>query len=155
FSGIVIGCLPAASPVISLSLRRGAPAPLDLPDFDGPTLSDGSAGGVDPDSLTYPLCRRLVDAWRDDVSEEQIAGALRLAFRLDAQRVEGAAGVALAALLADSPAGRSASQVPTFAADPATGQGAALAPGMRVAVILCGGNISDEVFRGIVGPSEM
>ena len=43
---------------------------LDLPSL--PTLSDGTAGGVEAGSITFELCRRLVDRYIT-VTEEQAA----------------------------------------------------------------------------------
>ena len=36
-----------------------------------PTLSEGTAGGVEKDAVTFPLCRDLVDKWQT-VSEDDI-----------------------------------------------------------------------------------
>ncbi len=63
-----------------------------------PTLSDGTAGGVEPGAITLPFCRDLVDDWVL-VSEEQIAHAMRRYMTYDNQLIEGAAGVAIAGLL--------------------------------------------------------
>jgi threonine dehydratase len=63
-----------------------------------PTLSDGTAGSVEPGAITLPLCRNLVDDWVL-VSEEQIADAMRRYMAYDNQLIEGAAGVAIASLL--------------------------------------------------------
>ena len=63
-----------------------------------PTLSDGTAGGVEPGAITLPLCRDLVDDWVL-ASEEQIADAMRRYMTYDNQLIEGAAGLAIAGLL--------------------------------------------------------
>ena len=111
----IVGCQPAASAVMARSIEAGRI--LDLP--SDPTLSDGTAGGVEPDSMTFELCRALVDEFVLG-SEESIALAMRTYMTVSSDRIEGAAGVAIAALEArqEDMAGR------------------------KVVVIICGGNIS-------------
>jgi len=119
----VVGCLPENSPVMLESVRAGR-----IVEMDGlPTLSDGTAGGIEPDAITFDLCRRVVDDWLT-VGEVGIADAMRLIHRSHAETIEGAAGVAVAALLQ-------------------TGQRFA---GKTVAVVICGGNIDEARFREIV-----
>lgn len=120
----IIGCLPENSPVMLESVRAGR-----IVEMDGlPTLSDGTAGGIEPDAITFDLCRRVVDDWLT-VREVEIADAMRLIHRSHGEIIEGAAGVAVAALLQ-------------------TGQRFA---GQTVAVVICGGNIDEKRFREIVG----
>jgi len=90
----VIGCQPAHSPVMAESVRAGRI--LDMP--SRPTLSDGTAGGIEPGSVTFPLCRRLVDEFVL-VSEKEIAQALSLMIERHHMLVEGAAALPLAVLL--------------------------------------------------------
>jgi threonine dehydratase len=61
-----------------------------------PTLSDGSAGNIEDDTITLDLCRSLVDEWVS-VSEADIAAALATVIDTEHQLIEGAAGVAFAA----------------------------------------------------------
>jgi threonine dehydratase len=61
-----------------------------------PTLSDGSAGGIEEGSVTFDLCRELVDEYVL-VTEDEIAAAIRWMVDKHHKIVEGAAGVALAA----------------------------------------------------------
>lgn len=119
----LIGASPANSPVMATSIRAGhvvAMASL-------PTLSDGTAGGIEPGALTFPLCQALVDAWVD-VSEDEIAAAMRHCLEQEHMLVEGSAGVAVAALRRMAPA----------------------LEGKVVAVILCGANISAARLRDIL-----
>lgn len=61
-----------------------------------PTLSDGTAGGLEPDTITFELCRTLVDDW---VSVPEVAIEAMLASELAAhplEPIEGAAALALA-----------------------------------------------------------
>jgi threonine dehydratase len=91
---LVIGSSPKHSPVMAESVRRGRL--LELPSL--PTLSDGTAGGVEPGAVTFELCRDLVDQY-DLPDEAEIAAGMRLAFEAERLVVEGAAGVAIATAL--------------------------------------------------------
>jgi threonine dehydratase len=119
----VIGCQPAASAVMAESIRAGEI--LDLP--SAPTLSDGTAGGVESDAITFGLCQQLVDDYVL-VSEGEIAEAMRGFIDSHHMLLEGAAGVALAGLQ------RSAEKY----------------RGRNVVVIICGGNISRETLRSVI-----
>jgi threonine dehydratase len=116
----IIGCQPLASPVMSRSVAAGRI--LDLP--SEPTLSDGTAGGIEQDAVTFPLNQLVVDDWVE-VDEEQIADAMRLYMRSEDDVIEGAAGVAIAGMLAR--------------ADEIVGK--------RVVVLVCGGNIASETLN--------
>jgi threonine dehydratase len=107
----IIGCQPENSPVMARSVAAGQL--LDLMSL--PTLSDGTAGGIEAGAFTFGLCRELVDEWVL-VSEAEIAAALD-EVAAQGMIVEGAAGVAVAAL----------------------GKAASVA-GRQVAVVICGGN---------------
>ena len=120
----VVGCSPEASAVMHESVHAGSVVHMPV----RPTLSDGTAGGIEPDSLTLPLCKELVDTWIT-VTEDEIAAAMQRLYELHEFVVEGAAGVALASLL------RMRSEL----------------TGAKCAVILCGGNIEPEKFRTIIG----
>lgn len=123
FSVQIISCLPENSPVMLESVRAGR-----IVEMEGlPTLSDGTAGGIEPDALTFDICRRVVDDWAT-VSEAQIAEAMGLIYRSHGEIIEGAAGVAVASLLQ-------------------TGQRYA---GQTVAVVICGGNIDKARFHQII-----
>ena len=111
----IIGCSPAASPVMHESVRSGRIVTLPA----RPTLSDGTAGGIEDTAITFALCRNLVDDWLL-VSEHQIRHAMQFLHDHESLTVEGAAGVAAAALL---------NHAPRFL-------------GSRVAIVLCGGNVS-------------
>ncbi len=89
----IYGCSAENSKVMMESVKAGEI--LDLPSL--PTLSDGTAGGVEPGSITFPLCRDLVDH-HVAVSEAEIAQALRIFLEQHHMLIEGAAAVALAAM---------------------------------------------------------
>lgn len=119
----VIACSASNSAVMYESLEAGEI--LDLESL--PTLSDGTAGGVERDAITFPLCRELIDR-HVLASEEEIAEALRLMVERQHLLVEGAAALAVAALVKS---GRDYE-------------------GRDVVVVLCGGNIALETLRRVI-----
>lgn len=118
----VYGCQPEASAVMAKSVAAGEI--LDLP--SAPTLSDGTAGGIEAQAITFELCEQLIDEFVQ-VSEAEIAAAMRDYIAAHGEHIEGAAGVALAALLKSKDA----------------------VLGRKVAVIVCGGNVSQQVIDKI------
>jgi threonine dehydratase len=92
----VIGCQPENSRVMYESVKAGRILDLD----SQPTLSDGTAGGIEAGSLTFPLCRDLVDGFVI-LNEEEIREALRLVLEKHHVLIEGAAALPVAALLKD------------------------------------------------------
>jgi threonine dehydratase len=91
------------------------------------TLSDGTAGGLEPDTMTLEPCRQLVDHWID-VSEAEIAHAMKLFLDHHRMVAEGAAGVAIAA---------------------ACKADRQWIPGPAV-VVVCGGNAGTSILKGIL-----
>ncbi len=120
----VVACSPEASPVMVASVRAGR----ILEMASQPTLSDGTAGGIEPDAITFDLCRRLVDEYVL-VSETEIAEAMRRYMDAHDDVIEGAAGVAVAGLLKTADACR----------------------GRHVVVVICGGNIGRDVLQRVRG----
>ena len=122
----VYGCQPKASAVMALSIAEGEL--LDMP--SEPTLSDGTAGGIEPGAITFALNQAAVDEFII-VSEKEITEAMRLYVNTEGHTIEGAAGVAVASLLAikDEIIGR------------------------NVVVVICGGNIADDKIAAIMGKS--
>jgi threonine dehydratase len=119
----IIGCQPEASAVMAHSVEAGHI--VDEP--SGPTLSDGTAGGIEKDAITFDLCRTVTDEFVL-VSEEQIAVAMRQFIDLEHQLIEGAAAVAVAAMLARKKA----------------------LGGRKVAVLICGGNIGRDTLKRVL-----
>ncbi len=117
---LVIGASPANDAAVAHSVAAGAIGTFAAT----PTLSDATAGGLEPGAVTYALCRGLVDSWVL-VEEADIAAHLRLFLDAHHQLIEGAAAVALAA----------------------TRQAAGQLEGRRLAVISCGANISLDSLR--------
>jgi threonine dehydratase len=111
--------LVAASPENSPAMHNSIAAGRIVEATTKPTLSDGTAGGVEPDAITFEACRRLVDTWLT-VRERDIATAMVAYLDAYDDRIEGSAAVSLAA---------------------ATGFGNT----GRTVVILCGGNASAAV----------
>jgi threonine dehydratase len=109
----VVGCWPINSPVLYQCLQAERIVTVS----EKPTLSTSTAGNLEPDTVTLPLCRDVISR-RVLVSEAEILGALRQVYAQDAQLVEGAAGVALAGFR----------------------QVAAEYVGKTVVIVLCGGN---------------
>lgn len=118
----IVGCWPKNSPVMYECLKAGGI--FDCP--EQPTISDSTAGGLEPDSITFELCAKLIDDCVL-VSESEIKQAMKLLAEKERWIVEGAAGVALAGLF---------KEMKRFA-------------GQRVVVLLCGRNISAEKLREI------
>lgn len=118
-----VACSPKNSCVMIQSLEAGKL--LDLPSKE--TLSDGTAGGVELDSITFELCQRLVSK-SVLVSEAEIAESLCQFIDAHAMLIEGAAAVAIAALKqqADSYQNR------------------------NVVVVLCGGNIDSATLARVL-----
>lgn len=118
----IVACQPSASPVMTRSVEAGEI--LELP--SEPTLSDGTAGGIEAGAVTFPLAQAVIDDFVL-VSEDEIADAMRAYMAHENQVVEGAAGVAIAALnhRRDEIAGR------------------------KVVILVCGGNVSDAVVERV------
>ena len=119
----IVGCQPAASPVMARSIAAGQIVEMT----SSATLSDGTAGGIEEDAITLPISQAVVDDFVL-VSEAEIAAAMRRFIAHEGERLEGAAGVAVAALLRQSAKFR----------------------GRSVAVIICGGNIDDEQLARVM-----
>jgi len=119
----VIACSPENSQVMHASLAAGRIVEME----SRPTLSDGTAGGLEPGAITFELCREIIDE-SVLVSEEQIREAVRLIVSRHHTLIEGAAGVAVAGYLANRE---------RFA-------------GMEVAIVLCGANIDSTVLAEIL-----
>jgi len=114
----VVGCWPENSPVLYESMKAG----WILPVQEKPTLSESTSGGLEEGSVTLEVCAAVVDQCVL-VSEEEILDAMRLVRRTKGWLVEGAAGVAVAAFL----------------------KTAVRYEGKTVAIIICGGNLSQRV----------
>ena len=119
----VVACSPANSPVMHDSLQAGRIVERE----SKPTLSDGTAGGVEPGSITFELCRDVID---DSllVGEDEIRDAVRLIVERHHVLIEGAAGVAVAGFLKEQHRFED----------------------RDVVIVLCGANIDIDVLRTIL-----
>lgn len=123
----IVGVWPENSPCMLRALETGRL----LEVAETPTLSDGTAGAIEPGAVTFPICQGVIDA-TVTVSEPEIAAAMRHIAAAEHWIVEGAAGVALAGLLKTASTWRN----------------------RTVAVVLCGRNIALETFLAAINPGE-
>ena len=119
----VIAASPENHAVMIHSLKAGEIIKID----PVPTISDGTAGGVEAGSVTFEMCQEVVDQMVLLTEQEIQDGIIQL---IEKERilVEGAAGTAIAALIKKKNDLR----------------------GKRVGIIVCGRNISLEVLRKIL-----
>jgi len=119
----IIGCLPANAPVMYECIKAGKV--INVP--EQPTLSDGTAGGIDHDTITFDLCRDLIDNYVL-ISEEEILKAMRVVLKHHHQVIEGSAGVAVAAVIKLKEKFQE----------------------KKVAAVICGSNVSEAVLKKVV-----
>lgn len=119
----IIGCQPENSPEMSVSVKAGSYRAIQ----SKPTLSDGSAGGFERESITFELCKNLVDEFIL-VSEEEIRQAIRLMIDKHSKLVEGAAAVAVAGFIKNAERFENQTTV----------------------IVVCGANISKETLKSIL-----
>jgi len=122
----IIGCLPQNSPAMYDSVNTGYRVSSQIL----PTLSDGTAGGIEEGAITLDPCRHYVDDWVL-VDEVEIQESMRIIFEQHRYVIEGAAGVVVAAFLKIREKLK----------------------GKKVALIICGGNIDTGKFDGLVKSS--
>ncbi|MDN5200965.1 threonine/serine dehydratase [Fulvivirgaceae bacterium BMA10] len=119
----IAGCQPINSPVMYESIRAGKIIEMESLD----TLSDGTAGGIEPGSITFDVCQDLVKDYIL-VSEEEIKQALKLIIEKHQMIVEGAACLSIASLLKEKHKFQ----------------------GKRVVLIICGRKISLEKLQSVI-----
>ena len=119
----IVGCWPEAAHSMHACLQAGEIIEIE----EAETLSDGTAGGVEPGSITFELCQQLIKR-QVLVSEAEIAVAMFSLADKEQWMVEGAAAVALAALV------RCQKDY----------------VGKRVVVVLCGRNIALEKYLRVL-----
>jgi threonine dehydratase len=119
----VIGCLPENAPAMYECIKAGKI--IEVP--EKPTLSDGTAGGIEAGSITFGICQQLVDSYIT-VSEDEIMASMRLMIKHHHLIVEGSAGVAIAALMKSKERFKK----------------------KKVAIIICGGNVSEAVLKSLI-----
>ena len=119
----IIACSPRNSAVMVESINAGRILEME----SLPTLSDGTAGGVEPGAITFDLCRRYVDDYIM-VTEDEIKIAMCQFIETHHQLIEGAAGVAIAAFLKEKEKFK----------------------GKNVVIVICGANISLQTLKSIL-----
>lgn len=122
----VVGCWPETSPVMYQCMRAGRI--IDVP--EQPTLSESTAGGLEPGSVTLDVCRRVIDC-SVLVTEAEILDAMRFILATEHWLIEGAAAVAVAAFRKVS----------------------ARYQGKECAIVLCGRNLSAEILAKALMPA--
>ena len=124
FDGVtIIGCQPENSPIMAESVKAGRIIEMD----SKPTLSDGTAGGIEPGAITFELCQRLVDEFVL-VTESEIYEALRLFMNSHHMMIEGAAALPIAAFMKEDRA----------------------MSGKNIVLVICGANISLPALRDVL-----
>jgi threonine dehydratase len=118
----LVGVQPSASPPLYVYFESNSTKAMPI----APTLADGVAGNIERDSITWRMCRQLVDEVVL-VDEEQIADAMRWALDEHHLVVEGSGALGIAALRARL-GGLS---------------------GRRVATVITGRNVDGAVLRGL------
>ncbi|CAH1796734.1 unnamed protein product [Owenia fusiformis] len=119
----IVGVQPANSKVMYESVKAGK----IIYEESLETLSDGTAGGIEEDSVTFPFCRDLVDDWIM-VAEEDISRGIYTILEKHHKLIEGAAGCAVGALMTNKK----------------------MFEGKTVVAVMCGANISMNVLKHIV-----
>ncbi len=122
----IIGCSPENSPNMHESVQAGKIVESE----DLPTLSDGTAGGMEPDAVTFALCQKYVDGWVL-ISEDEIKNAMKMIFDQHRFVIEGSAGVAVASLIQSK-------------------EKLDLSKEANVVIVICGGNVEINKFKEIV-----
>ncbi|MCK5146290.1 pyridoxal-phosphate dependent enzyme [bacterium] len=118
----IIGCQPANSPVMAKSVKAGHIVSM----HSLPTLSDATAGGIEPNAITFNICRDLVDKYVI-LDEDEIFSALRHLHLKENVIAEGGSAMTVAAV--------------KKLGDELKGKG--------VALIISGGKIDPEIIRKI------
>ena len=118
----IFACQPRASAVMAHSIEAGRILQLE----SEPTLSDGTAGGIEADTMTFPLTQAVVDEFVL-VDEQQIGAAMRQYMDSEGDTIEGAAGVAIAGMICRKDEIRD----------------------KNVVNIICGGNISQDTLMRV------
>jgi len=90
----VVGVEPVNSAFMKASLEAGRLIGIE----EKKTIADAVAGGIEPGSLTFPLCRRFVDIILT-VDEDEIKKSMTLIHHRHGRSIEGAGALSLAAVM--------------------------------------------------------
>jgi len=119
----MVGCFPENAAEMYESITTGKV----VESANKETISDGSAGGVEAGSITYDMCKEVVDEFVL-VSEDEIKQAIRLLVDTHHKIIEGAAGVAVASYLRHKDHYQ----------------------GKNVVILICGANIATKKLKAIL-----
>jgi threonine dehydratase len=122
-SATVIGVQSDTSPVMYECTKKGYIHDIPLRD----TYAEGLHGGLEPGSVSFDICREVIDEWAI-LTEDDILAAIRYLLHESHMLVEGAGAVGVAAILSDP--------------DRFTQK--------RVGVVISGGNLGMETLRKVV-----
>ena len=122
-SATVIGIQGETSPVMYECVKKGHIHDIPLRD----TYAEGLHGGLEPGSVSFDICREVIDEWAR-LTEDDSLGAIRYLLHESHMLVEGAGAVGVAAILSDP--GRFTNK--------------------RVGVVISGGNLGMETLRKVV-----
>ncbi|MCG3215390.1 MAG: threonine/serine dehydratase [Candidatus Heimdallarchaeota archaeon] len=90
----IVGCQPENSPVMFESVKAGKIVEME----SKPTISDGTAGGIEHKSITFEICRKYVNDYVL-VNENQIKQSIILALDKHSLLIEGAAALSIASFV--------------------------------------------------------
>jgi threonine dehydratase len=119
----IVGCWAKNSPVMYECIKAGEIIPVN----EKETISDGTAGGIEPGSITFNPTKALIDDYIL-VTEDEIKKAIKLILEKHHQVIEGSAGVAVASYLKQKEKYK----------------------GKDIVILICGGNISTEKLTHIL-----
>jgi threonine dehydratase len=122
----IIGVQPENSAFMAASIAAGCLVDID----EKESIADAVAGGIESGSITFPLCRDLLD-FIEEVPESLISRAMALVHEHHGRMVEGAGALPLAALLHSPPRWKD----------------------RTVVAVVSGGNIAPARFRAVTGPA--
>lgn len=122
----IVGCQPENSAVMYHSVQAGRVLEME----SMPTISDGTAGGMEVNSITFPICQQYVGDFHL-VSEGEILSALKILLEKHYMLVEGSAGLSVASLLKNKDKYR----------------------GKNVVLILCGNKMSSRLLEQVLHSS--
>lgn len=120
----IIGCQPTNDAAMYESIQAGKIIQLQNAK---PTISDGTAGNIDLDSITYEYCKHYVDQYIL-ATEQEIIDAIKILFNQERLITEGAAALTLACLELNKNNIKN----------------------KNIVLVLCGGNISADIMKSVL-----
>ncbi|MCW4048144.1 MAG: threonine/serine dehydratase [Candidatus Bathyarchaeota archaeon] len=122
-SAQVVGVQSVTSPVMYECIKKGVIHDIPLED----SYAEGLHGGIEENSVTFPICRDLIDDWVI-LSEKSILDAIRYMLHEHHMLIEGAGAVGPAAIMSCPE----------------------MFNGKKVGVVISGGNLSEEILKLVV-----